>query len=409
LSAETRVDISHESLLRGWTKLTGDATGEGWINEEERDGRIYASLLEAADTRSTLSVEIARQRQKWWRTTKPNAAWAERYGGKFAEVERFVKTSAIRAFGLRFSVLALVVVTLSFGLWALLDDAKKKAEQAALTSQFREITAQDDQIRQQLDKILRDKRELEQRIRAEQTKIPQSDQKTQKELDTLLQKNSSGPDAVVQRPDPGANMETLSNNTGYLWLGSTQSGNLLTQAGEPILPAAVKVNTQYLTTQDIYLREGAPDTTTHRQKPVLGILPQGTLVLVLNKPTAFPRASTDQYWAQVRVVKLALSTIYILYSTGSGEAAQSLSKALRDKGYKILGEERASQAAGKHEVRYFYAAQKTLAQQLATTINQIIKQLGLTQLQAVTPESSGASSKNNPDGRLEVWLEISSK
>jgi hypothetical protein len=409
LAADTRIDISHESLLRGWTRLTGQAAGDGWINEEDRDGHTYESLLEAAETRSTLSVEIARQRQKWWRTTQPNSAWAERYGGKFAEVERFVKTSAIRAFGLRYSLLALIVVTLTFGLWALLDEAKKKAEQAALTDKFSELTAQNDQINQQLNNILRDKRELEQRIRREQTKIPQSDQKTQQELDTLLQRNSSGPDVVVQRPGPGANVETLSSNTGYLWLGSTQSGNLVTQTGEPVLPATVKPNTQYLTTQDIYLREGAPDSTTYSQKPILGILPEGTLVQILNKTTAFARSGTDQYWAQVRVVKLALSTIYILYSSGSGDTAQRVSKALRDKGYKILGEERSNQAAGKHEVRYFYAAQKTLAQQLATTTNQILQQLGLTQLPAVTAESSGASSRNNPDGRLELWLETPSK
>ena len=62
----THIDISHESLLRGWTQLTGKPGQEGWIAEEDRDGRTYRGLLEAAENDFKLSMRNAHQRQKWW-------------------------------------------------------------------------------------------------------------------------------------------------------------------------------------------------------------------------------------------------------------------------------------------------------------------------------------------------------
>ena len=108
----THIDISHESLLRGWKKLTGKPGQEGWIAEEDRDGHTYSGLLEAAENDFKLSMRNAHQRQKWWDAVRQNQAWAERYGNKFDIVEKLVKTSAFRALVLRYSLIALCVIAL---------------------------------------------------------------------------------------------------------------------------------------------------------------------------------------------------------------------------------------------------------------------------------------------------------
>jgi hypothetical protein len=96
------------------------------------------------------------------------------------------------------------------------------------------------------------------------------------------------------------------------------------------------------------------------------------------------------------------------FAGGSREQAQLVSKALQDKGYKIPGEERIGTAAGKHEVRYFYAGQKTVATQLATDTTQALQRLGYPSL-SVSAVFAGDPTKSNPDGKLELWLEIPPK
>jgi hypothetical protein len=110
----------------------------------------------------------------------------------------------------------------------------------------------------------------------------------------------------------------------------------------------------------------------------------------------------------VRIVKLALPTVYFQFAGGGRDQARQLSKALQDKGYKIPGEERSGAAAGKREVRYFYAGQKSIATQLALDATQALQRLGYPSL-SVSVEPASAPTKNNPDGKLELWLEIPPK
>ena len=145
-----------------------------------------------------------------------------------------------------------------------------------------------------------------------------------------------------------------------MWIGSRRRrSNLTTPAGAPVPLNAVKINEQYPTNLDIYLRQGLPDRASYIQQPTLGIMPEGTRVQILSVAPPFPRPTGDQYWAQVRVVKLALSTVYFQFAGGARDQAQQLSKALQDKGYRIPGEERTSAAAGTNEVRYFFKGQES--------------------------------------------------
>ena len=107
----------------------------------------------------------------------------------------------------------------------------------------------------------------------------------------------------------------------------------------------------------------------------------------------------------MQVAKLALSTVYFQFAGGSREQAQQRSKALQEIGYKIPGEERTGAAAGKREVRFFYAGRKTIADRLAADTTQMLQRLGYSSL-SVKPVFAGAPTKSNPDGKLELWLEI---
>jgi energy-coupling factor transporter ATP-binding protein EcfA2 len=431
LAPDKPIDISHESLLRGWSKLTGKTGADGWIAEEDRDGRIYSGLLEAAENESMLPMKVARQRAQWWNDALPNEAWAKRYGDRFETVENFVRTSASRALVRRYATVALVALaaisSVGSGLYFSYEAVHREAEKATkekLTEDFNMLTLQNRenlsklaqaqaQIQAQEKELDKRNKDLDQTIRNAQKSLPSGNEKAHQDLDKLLNESAAGMDNVVQRavvdystagPAPAA----LSSGAGFLWIGSAQAGNLTTLAGVPVLPPAIKANEEYLISLDIYLRQGPPDRITYAQQPTLGIMPEGTRVQILDVAPPFSRPSGEQYWAQVRVAKLALPTIYFQFAGGSREQAQQVSKALQDKGYKIPGEERIGTAAGKHEVRYFYAGQKTVATQLATDTTQALQRLGYPSL-SVSAAFAGDPTKSNPDGKLELWLEIPPK
>ena len=406
LAPDRLIDISHESLLRGWGKLTGKTGADGWIAEEERDGRTYDGLLDAAENESILPAKVALQRRQWWDNARPNEAWAKRYGDKFSTVEEFMRTNARRAFVRRFATLALVVLgtipSVGFGLYFSIE--AYRAEQRAYALVRTQVQTQEAELNKR-------SRDINQTIRSAQQSLPPADAKTREALDKVLNASASSFDNVVQRAiiDPSvAAPTTLSSNSGFMWIGSAQAGNLATPAGAPVLPNTIEVNGEYLVNLDIYLRQGLPDRTSYTQQAALGIMPEGTRVQILAVAPPFSRPGGDQYWAQVRVVKLALSTVHFQFAGGSRDQAQQVSKALQDKGYKIPAEQRTGDAAGKHEVRYFYAGQQALAAQLAADATQALQRLGYPSL-SVSAVRAGAPSESNTDGKLELWLEIPPK
>ncbi len=74
----TSIDISHESLIRNWTRF------RQWVNKEALSANIYRRLVETsrlhkqrlAGVLSGLEVEYA---LKWFETNRPNSVWASRY------------------------------------------------------------------------------------------------------------------------------------------------------------------------------------------------------------------------------------------------------------------------------------------------------------------------------------------
>ncbi|MUG95113.1 hypothetical protein F7734_23220 [Scytonema sp. UIC 10036] len=94
LNENSVLDMSHESLMRGWQQL------EDWVEEESQAAQIYRRLAETAilywEGRAGLwrdpELTIA---MKWLEKNRPNAAWAKRYNPEFEQAINFLKESTV--------------------------------------------------------------------------------------------------------------------------------------------------------------------------------------------------------------------------------------------------------------------------------------------------------------------------
>ncbi|MEM7796725.1 MAG: CHASE2 domain-containing protein [Cyanobacteria bacterium P01_C01_bin.118] len=92
LTEEKIIDISHESLIRGWVRL------RNWIEEEEHSSNLYYRLSETARLYQTGKAELLRDPEltfiwDWRDQNKCNEAWAERYNTAFQEAMEFLEES----------------------------------------------------------------------------------------------------------------------------------------------------------------------------------------------------------------------------------------------------------------------------------------------------------------------------
>jgi tetratricopeptide (TPR) repeat protein len=92
LDAASIVDLSHESLMRCWTRLIT------WAEEERASAEVYARLSQAAGWFEQGTAGLWRNPEleiglKWRRKNAPTEAWAARYDPFFARAMRFLDRS----------------------------------------------------------------------------------------------------------------------------------------------------------------------------------------------------------------------------------------------------------------------------------------------------------------------------
>jgi energy-coupling factor transporter ATP-binding protein EcfA2 len=92
LEAETVIDISHESLMRVWTRL------KTWTDEEVESVAEYLRLADSARRWKSGQAELLQGREleraeAWKQYQGPTAAWAERYHPGFTETIGYVEQS----------------------------------------------------------------------------------------------------------------------------------------------------------------------------------------------------------------------------------------------------------------------------------------------------------------------------
>ncbi len=94
LEASSVIDISHESLIRGWRRL------KGWVEEEAESARVYRRLAETAALRAQGQAGLWHDPDlahalSWQARERPNAAWAERYHLGFEAAMAFLEESRV--------------------------------------------------------------------------------------------------------------------------------------------------------------------------------------------------------------------------------------------------------------------------------------------------------------------------
>ncbi|MFO1433116.1 MAG: WD40 repeat domain-containing protein [Candidatus Competibacteraceae bacterium] len=92
LSPDTIIDISHESLIRLWQRLSD------WVEAEAVSADTYRRLVETArlwkDGRAALwGIPDLENALAWREKQQPNPAWAQRYGGGFELAKEFLDAS----------------------------------------------------------------------------------------------------------------------------------------------------------------------------------------------------------------------------------------------------------------------------------------------------------------------------
>jgi hypothetical protein len=92
LGAESLIDISHESLIRGWERL------REWVDEEARSAQIYRRLAETAALHAEGKAGLWHDPDlalalKWREDNKPNAVWAQHYHPDFDAAMAFLDGS----------------------------------------------------------------------------------------------------------------------------------------------------------------------------------------------------------------------------------------------------------------------------------------------------------------------------
>ena len=92
LDGATVVDISHESLVRQWSRLAD------WHRAEMRDGERWRQLAAAAQAHAAGTADLLSETNltvasEWLARVTPTAPWAARHGGHFEQVHAFLRAS----------------------------------------------------------------------------------------------------------------------------------------------------------------------------------------------------------------------------------------------------------------------------------------------------------------------------
>ncbi len=92
LKAESLIDISHESLMRNWTRL------RDWVEDEAKSARTYRRLAETAALYLEGKAGLWREPDlplalEWQAVTRPNQHWAARYDKGFKQAIAFLEKS----------------------------------------------------------------------------------------------------------------------------------------------------------------------------------------------------------------------------------------------------------------------------------------------------------------------------
>lgn len=188
--------------------------------------------------------------------------------------------------------------------------------------------------------------------------------------------------------------------SGYLWLGSPTESRLM--GGQS--PTALKPGDKAVINlvDDLRLRETAP-SFNYQMGRQTGLVPAGSTVTITEVLAPYNRSSGLQYWAQVSVPRQFCTSVFVQYSGTSPTKLEALKSDLLAIGAQTPPAEELPSARGKAEVRYYWAADAPIAQQVATTLGKFTrdgKPLRLTPLTDFPPAAKAQATT------IEVWIDL---
>ncbi|MEM7585651.1 MAG: WD40 repeat domain-containing protein [Acidobacteriota bacterium] len=172
LDGDSVIDISHESLMRAWSRLSE------WVNAEARSAQIYLQLSKAAALHQEGEAGLFRDPElqialNWQDKNAPTEAWAQRYDAAFERAMRFLELSEQereqqinakerqrqrqlqRARRMVLAVAAVAVLILLFGMYSL--QLKTRADEAATKAVLAQAEAERQRDEAQRQKLEADK------------------------------------------------------------------------------------------------------------------------------------------------------------------------------------------------------------------------------------------------------------
>ncbi|MGO9134744.1 MAG: rhodanese-like domain-containing protein [Methylovirgula sp.] len=87
IDADQWIDISHESLIRQWKKMAE------WLHDETTAAQNWRRLKDRMGDAEPIRGRELANLVAWYEETKPNEAWAQRYGGHFKDAVAFLEKS----------------------------------------------------------------------------------------------------------------------------------------------------------------------------------------------------------------------------------------------------------------------------------------------------------------------------
>lgn len=148
IEPDSVIDISHESLMRGWKRL------RAWADEEANSAEQYRRLVDAARLHEKgLSGPLRDPELQvaldWQNKTSPTEAWARQYGGDLALAGAFLESSTQRRRSRRiqYSALGLLaVVGLAYAAYVQVDNQRKEIALASVNQKQKEFVTEFKQI-----------------------------------------------------------------------------------------------------------------------------------------------------------------------------------------------------------------------------------------------------------------------
>lgn len=188
--------------------------------------------------------------------------------------------------------------------------------------------------------------------------------------------------------------------SGYLWLGSPTDSRLLNGRSPASVKPGDKVTISLV--NDIRLRE-TPPSFNYQMGRQNGLVPGGSSVTIDSLLDPYQRPTGPQYWAQVLAPRQFCTSVFVQFAGAMPAKLDMIKGELLNIGVQTPPAEELASARGKAEVRYYWASDVPVAQQVAAALGKFTrdgKPLRLTPLTDFPPAAKAKATT------IEVWLDL---